>query len=98
MKKIFNRAKDKNVAAVVIYAKGSDGKAYADKEGTVQLKTSELTDAFLQGSVIYYGTDLYYVPTGYIIASGVGKISFAVTTGSGDSAKTELKTLVAVAD
>ena len=98
MERIYQQAKDKNVAAVVIHAKGSDGKAYADAAGTVQLKTSELTDAFFKGAVIHYGTDLYYVPTGYIIASGVGKISFAVTTGSGESAKTELKTLVAVAD
>lgn len=98
MERIYQQAKDKNVAAVVIYARGSDGKAYADAAGTVQFKTSELTDAFLKGAVIHYGTDMYYVPTGYIIASGVGKISFAVTTGSGESAKTELKTLVAVAD
>lgn len=98
MERIYNQAKDKNVAAVIIYAKGSDGKAYVDAAGTVQFKTSELQDAFFKGAVIHYGTDLYYVPTGYIAASGIGKISFALTTGSGETAKTELKTLVAVAD
>lgn len=98
MDKIYNDAKDKNVAAVIIYAKGSDGKAWKDSEGKVQFTTSELEDAFFKRALIHYGTDMYYVPTGFIIASKIGKITFATTTGSGDSAKTELKTLVAVAD
>lgn len=98
MDRIYNDAKDKNVAAVIIYAKGSDGKAYKDAAGTIQCKTSELEEAFFKRTLIHYGTDMYYVPTGFIIASKIGKISFAVSTGSGDSAKTEIKTLVAVAD
>ena len=98
MDKIYNDAKDKNVAAVIIYAKGSDGKAYKDADGTEQFKTSELQDAFYKRAFIHYGTDLYYAPVGFMIASKIGKIMFAMTTGSGDSAKTEIKNLVAVAD
>lgn len=98
MDRIYDDAKDKNVAAVIIYVKGSDGKAWKDVDGTEQFKTSELQDAFYKRALIRYGTDSYYVPTGFIIASKIGKVSFAVSTGSGDTAKTEIKTLVAVAD
>ena len=42
MDKIFDQAKDKNVAAIVIYGKGSDKKAYTDSACTIQFKTSEL--------------------------------------------------------
>ena len=52
MVKVYDDAKDKNVAAIVIYGKGSDGKAYADANGTTQLKTSELKDAFLKRAII----------------------------------------------
>ena len=48
MDKIFDQAKDKNVAAIVIYGKGSDKKAYLDSACTIQFKTSELQDAFLK--------------------------------------------------
>ena len=98
MERIFNDAKDKNVAAVVVYIKGSDGKAYKDAAGTVQFKTSELKDGFFKRALIYGGTDLYYAPVGFTITSNVGKITYAVTTGSNDTAKTELKTLTAAAD
>lgn len=98
MDKIYNDAKDKNVAATVIYARGSDGKAWKDSEGKVQFTTSELEDAFFKRTLIHYGTDMYYVPVGFIIANKIAKVTYAVTTGSGDSAKTELKTLVSVAD
>ena len=98
MERIFNDAKDKNVAAVVDYIKGSDGKAYKDAAGKVQIKTSELKDAFFKRALICGGADLYYAPVGLTIASNVGKITYAVTTGSNDTAKTELKTLTAAAD
>ena len=35
MDKIFDQAKDKNVAALVIYGKGSDKKAYIDSDCTM---------------------------------------------------------------
>ena len=95
MKKIFDQAKDKNVAAVVIYGVGSDGKAYKDDAGTVQFTTSELEDAFFKRALIHYGNDLYYVPVNFSIASEVGKITF---TAAGSDGKPELKTLAAIAD
>ena len=97
MNKLYDQAKDKNVAALVVYGKGSDGKAYADAAGTTQLKTSVLKDAFIKRALIVIGND-YYVPVGFTIVSNIGKITYAVTTGSGESVKTELKTLAAVAD
>lgn len=97
MERIYDQAKDKNVAALVIYGKGSDGKAYADAEGTVQLKTSELQDAFLKRAVIKIGT-AYFIPTGFSVASDVGSVSYATTSGSGSDIKTVLSTLAAVKD
>mgnify|MGYP001772449824 CR=1 FL=1 len=97
MDKIFDQAKDKNVAALVIYGKGSDGKAYADAAGTTQLKTSALENAFMKRALIKLG-DVYYVPVSFTVDTKIGKVTYAVTTGSSDSAKTELKTLAAVAD
>lgn len=95
MAKIYNDAKDKNVAAVIIYGVGGDGKAYKDAEGKIQFKTSELEDAFFKRALIHYGTDLYYAPTNFIIASKVGKITFAI---AGSDGKTEFTTLAAIAD
>lgn len=97
MERVFNDAKDKNIAALVIYGKGSDGKAYIDAAGTTQFTTSVLKDAFLKRALINI-SDVYYVPVGFSVASGIGKIVYAVTTGSNDSTKTDLKTLVSVAD
>ena len=43
MDRIYDDAKDKNVAAVIIYAKGSDGKAWKDADGTDQyLRAAEI--------------------------------------------------------
>lgn len=76
MEKIFDQAKDKNVAAIVIYGKGSDGKAYADANGTTQLKTSELKDAFLKRAIIQIGTE-YFIPVTFSVASGIGTVKYA---------------------
>lgn len=64
--KIYDDAKDKNVAKIVIYTKEEkitiDGKsenriyAYADPSLTRKLTSSELKDAFLKGCVIKYDT------------------------------------------
>lgn len=97
MERVFNDAKDKNVAALMIYGKGSDGKAYVDAACTTQFKTSILKDAFLKRAIINI-SDVYYVPIGFSVTSGIGKIVYATTTGSSDTAKTDLKTLASVAD
>lgn len=97
MEKIYDQAKDKNVAALVIYGKGSDGKAYADAAGTAQLKTSELQDAFIKRALIKIGT-AYYIPIGFSVASDIGSVTYATTTGSDTTLKTVLNSLAAVKD
>ena len=95
MVKVYDDAKDKNVAAVIIYGKGSDGKAYVDAEGTTQLKTSEVKEAFVKRALIKIGDD-YFVPTGFSVASKIGTVTYAKAGSSSGSAATA--TLVSVAD
>lgn len=95
MDKIFDQAKDKNVAALVIYGKGSDGNAYIDSAATTQMKTSELKDAFLKRALINIG-GAYFVPTGYAEASSVGTVTYAKAGSDAGSAATA--TLVSVKD
>lgn len=51
MDRIYDDAKDKNVAKVIIYA-ADDGFIYADSALTRKLTSSELEDAFLKGCVV----------------------------------------------
>lgn len=95
MVKIYNDAKDKNVAAVIIYGKDTDGKAYADAEGKTQFKTSELQEAFIKRALIKIGED-YFVPTGFSVASKIGTVTYAKAGSTAGSAATA--TLVSVAD
>lgn len=96
MDKIFDQAKDKNVAAIVIYGKGSDGKAYADANGTIQLKTSELKDAFLKRAVIQIGTE-YFIPVTFSITSNVGTVKYA-KPNSTTATSADLGSLVSIKD
>ena len=96
MNKIFDQAKDKNVAAIVIYGKGSDGKAYADANGTIQLKTSELKDAFLKRAVIQIGTE-YFIPVTFSITSNVGTVKYA-KSNSTTATSADLGSLVSIKD
>lgn len=95
MERIFNQAKDKNVAAIVIYGKASETKAYADSGCTVQMKTSELKDAFLKRAVIQIG-EAYFIPAGYAEAEGVGTVTYAKAGTTAGTAATA--TLVSVKD
>ena len=95
MDKIFDQAKDKNVAAIMIYGKGSDGKAYVDAAGTTQMKTSELKDAFLKRTVICSDTN-YFVPVAFSVAKDIGTVTYAKAGSGAGSAATA--TLVSVAD
>ena len=95
MEKIYDQAKDKNVAAIVIYGKDSDGKAYHDAAGTEQYKTSELQDAFIKRAVVKIGND-YFIPISFTIASNVGTVTYAKVGSTAGTAATA--TLVAVAD
>lgn len=96
MDKIFDQAKDKNVSAIVIYGKGSDGKAYADANGTTQLKTSELKDAFLKRAIIQIGTE-YFIPVTFSITSNVGTVKYAKPNSS-TATSADLGSLVSIKD
>ena len=99
MKRIFNDAKDKNVAAIVIYGKSGESKpaAYIDEAYTTKFKTTELEEAFLKRAVVKIGNN-YFVPTGFSIANNIGKITYTAITGSGETEKVVLNSLAAVAD
>lgn len=93
MAKIFQQAKDKNVAAVLIYEKTSETKAYKDAAYTVQYTTSELKDAFLKGAVIVLAAGGYAKPVSYSETSSVGSVGYVK---SGESLS--IVSLAAVAD
>ena len=95
MEKIFDQAKDKNVAAIVVYGKGTDGKAYVDAAGTTQYKTSALKDAFLKRAIVQIGSD-YFVPVSFTVTSNVGTLTYAKAGTTAGAAATA--TLVTVAD
>lgn len=62
MKKIWNDAKDKNVAALVIYGKAADHKLYKDEDMTVQAKEVDVADAFLKGTLVVAVGDVFVRP------------------------------------
>jgi len=97
MDRIYDQAKDQNVAALVIYAKETaDNKAYADSECKVQMKTDELKDAFIKRALIKVG-EKYFMPVDYAEASKVGSVNYVSTTGESSTLKTVLVNLAAVA-
>lgn len=94
MDRIFNDAKDKNVSAVIIY--GKNNKAYVDEKYTVQMKTSELEEAFKKRGVIKVGEKLY-APLSYSVASDIGSVIY-VDPKSGEATTAVLVTLSADKD
>ena len=101
MAKIYDQAKDKNVAAIIIYGKSSETSspspsAYVDSECTVKYKTSELQDAFLKRAVIQIGPSNYYIPIDLSISNKIGTVTYAKAGSSAGTAATA--TLSAVAD
>ena len=85
MDRIYDQAKDQNVAALVIYAKETtDNKAYSDSECKVQMKTSELKDAFIKRALVKVGKD-YFAPVSFTVSSNIGTVTYAKagsTTGT----------------
>ena len=72
MDKIYQQAKDKNVANVLVYIgpKASSTSEYyyacKDREKTVKMTADELFDAFLKGAMFVFiddGPDKYTTPT-----------------------------------
>ena len=76
--KIFDQAKDKNVAALIIYAKSTaDNKAYVDANYTIQFKTSDLKDAFLKRALVCVGAGIdYFVPISYTESGHIGTVYY----------------------
>lgn len=96
MERIYNDAKDKNVAAVVIYGKTSDTKAYIDADCTTQFKTSELKEAFVKGAVVIIGA-AYYIPVSFTVASNVGSVNYIKPNGT-TATSADIASLAAVKD
>lgn len=84
MERIYNDAKDKNVAKIVIFVNAN--KAYIDAAHKVQFKTSELKDAFMKGCVLKTAENTYAIPTNYTEASKVGTVSAIMAASTGDTA------------
>lgn len=64
MKKIFDDAKDKNVATFVVYGDTTDNKLYltATGDNKVQVKQVELEDAFNKRRLLIVVGDATFVP------------------------------------
>lgn len=56
MERIYDDAKDKNVAAVIVYQKASGGalRAYKDASKTEAFTSAELKDAFIKGCLVKF--------------------------------------------
>lgn len=79
MMKIFDDAKDKNVANIVVYAKSADNKIYLESAFTTQVKQAELEDAFNKGRLIVMVGTVATAPL-YVNANKVGVISASAGT------------------
>lgn len=64
MDKIFMDAKDKNVAAVVIYVDESSDGFFYDEEKTQEVPVEDMLDLFVKGVVVHAGS-VYMSPIGY---------------------------------
>ena len=96
MEKLYNDAKDKNVSATYIYGKTGDAKAYADSGCTVQMKTSELKEAFLKRALIVIGNN-FYIPASFSVTSNAGSVTYAKPNSS-TATSADLGTLTAAKD
>lgn len=86
MDRIYDQAKDQNVAALVIYAKETaDNKAYSDSECKVQMKTSELRDAFIKRALVKVGKD-YFAPVSFTVSNNIGIVIYAGVDSTIDTA------------
>ena len=96
MEKLYNDAKDKNVSATYIYGKTSDTKAYVDSGCTVQMKTSELKEAFLKRALIVIGNN-FYIPVSFSVTSNTGSVTYTKPNSS-TATSADLGTLTAAKD
>lgn len=94
--KIYEHANEQHVRAIVIYAVGSDGKAYKDAAGSEQFKNSELKNAFIKGCVISI-SGVLYTALNYYEKSKAGTVTY-VKADTTTATTAVLGTLVSVAD
>lgn len=87
MTKLFDQAKDKNVANFIVYGKTADTTLYYDAAMTVKLKQADAEDAFKKGRLVIFNSNTYYVP----ISLAGGKVK-TVGTASSAVALTEWAT------
>lgn len=87
MDRIWNRAEDKNSANIIVYAKNNDDKAYANKECTVQYKTSELRNAFKKGCIIVANDDNMLIPILFSVSksTNIGQVMYVTQGSTADS-------------
>ena len=98
MDKFFQRAEDKNVAAVAIYEKSGETKAYKDAACTQQFYTSELKNAFIKGAIIVLASSAgYVIPVKYAESSYVGSVYY-IKPNSTTATSADIGTLAALAD
>lgn len=81
MDRIYQDAKDKNVAAVLIYAKNGDTKAYSDSACTVTIDVASLKNIFEQGCIVVDAT-VEYKAVSYKESAGVGTVTYVKTDGT----------------
>lgn len=62
MLKIFDDAKDKNVANFVVFGKAADSKIYEDEAYTTQAKQADVEDAFKKGRLVVMNGTTVLVP------------------------------------
>ena len=91
MDKIFEQAKDKNVAAIKVYKKANDDYAYSDSGKTAKIKAAVLEDVFVKGMVVVDG-DNTYVPVALNVDNGVATITY-VTANTTTATTAVLATL-----
>lgn len=95
MTKIYEQSKDLHVVSTVIYA--HSGKAYADADHTIQLKTSELKEAFVKGAMVQVSANSLAYPVMYTESSGIGTIQYIKPNGT-TATSADIAALVAKAD
>jgi hypothetical protein len=98
MDKFFQRAEDKNVAAVAIYEKSGETMAYKDAACTQQFYTSELKNAFIKGAIIVLASSAgYVIPVKYAESSSVGSVYYIKPNGT-TATSADIASLAAKAD
>lgn len=75
MDRIYNDAKDKNVATVVVYAANTGSKIYYDKDHKVEVPAADCLDLFMKGVVALKGTTYYAAKT----CTAAGVIDFGLS-------------------